>query len=53
MNISHSIVLGLAVSGICAEKGLKPNRQALFVYIENWMKEKESYTADEHQLKVV
>ena len=50
MNISHSIVLGLAVSGIYTENGLKPNRQTLLSYIENWMSEKESYQINERQL---
>jgi len=50
MNISHSIVLGLAVSGIYTENGLKPDRRALLYYIENWMSEKESYQINEREL---
>jgi hypothetical protein len=52
MDISQSIVLGLAVSGVYAEKGLKPSRQALLFYLENWMGEKESFKPDERELTI-
>jgi hypothetical protein len=52
MNISDSTVLGLAVSGVYAEKGFKPDRKMLLCYIENWMREKETYKPDERQLTV-
>jgi hypothetical protein len=50
MDISHSIVLGIAVSGVYTENGTKPNRNTLFYYLENWMREKESLKPDESQL---
>ncbi len=52
MDILHSMVLGLAVSGVYAENGLKQDRKELLGYIENWMREKESIKPEERQLSV-
>ena len=52
MDILHSMVLGLAVSGVYAENELKQDRKNLLGYIENWMREKESIEPEERQLSV-
>ena len=49
LEISHSVALGLAVSGVYAD-GNKPDSKTLLNYIEKWMGEMESVKPEENQL---
>ena len=53
IEISHSVALGLAVSGVYTENGNKPDGKMLVDYIEKWMGELESFKPEESQLSIV
>jgi hypothetical protein len=52
IGISQSIALGLAVSGVYAETGSKPDNKMLLDYIEKWRGEIESLNPEESQLSI-
>lgn len=39
LDVPHCIALGMAVSGVYAETGTSPDRQAVLVYLERWLDE--------------
>jgi len=49
LEISHSVALGLAVSGVYAD-GHQPDSKTLFSYLEKWIEEMESVKPEENQL---
>lgn len=50
MNISHSMALGLTVSGAYVETGSKPDGRVLSAYLEKWIGEIESFDPQVHLL---
>ena len=49
-DLLHSIILGMAVSEVYAEKGCKPDSKMLIDYIEKYKGEIESFKHEENQL---
>jgi len=48
----HSVIVGLAVSGVYAEQGVKPDSKVLIHFIEKYMEEIESYKPEENHLSL-